>query len=63
VCFGEELRLLAEQQRGYPGWETRLVRRVRQLGLDHVLFVIDWVSQDKRLRFFGTLCTELSHAR
>ena len=42
VCFGEELRLLAEQQRSYPGWETRLVRLVRQLGLDRILFATDW---------------------
>jgi predicted TIM-barrel fold metal-dependent hydrolase len=42
VCFGEELRLLAEQQRGYPGWETRLLNRIRQLGPEHVLFATDW---------------------
>jgi predicted TIM-barrel fold metal-dependent hydrolase len=42
VCFGEEMRLLAEQQRGYPGWEARPVRRIRQVGLDHVLFATDW---------------------
>ncbi len=42
VCFGEELRLLAEQQRGCPGWEARLARRIRQVGLDRVLFATDW---------------------
>ncbi|MDF2775375.1 MAG: hypothetical protein K0S86_4875 [Geminicoccaceae bacterium] len=39
---GTDLRVLADQQRGFPEWPSHLVARLRTLGLDRVLFASDW---------------------
>jgi len=39
---GTDLRTLADRQRDFPDWATRLVLRIRALGLDRVLFATDW---------------------